>query len=34
MPWSTVTGFYLSIYRDAQARAGRSRAIPSTLGQI
>jgi glycosyltransferase involved in cell wall biosynthesis len=25
MPWSTVVGFYLSIYRDALARSGRSR---------
>lgn len=25
MPWSTVAGFYLSIYRDALARSGRSR---------
>jgi glycosyltransferase involved in cell wall biosynthesis len=34
MPWSTVAGFYLSIYRDAQARSGRSPTIPSSLRRI
>jgi glycosyltransferase involved in cell wall biosynthesis len=31
MPWSTAAGFYLSIYRDALTRSGRSPLRPPLL---